>query len=204
MLTQQGYLVMSIDNRGTNVPRGREWRKCIYRQVGVLAPEDQAAAVRAILTERPYVDPDRIAIWGWSGGGQMSLNAIFKFPELYGTAMAVAFVSDQRLYDSVYQERYMGLPDDNPDGYREGSPINFADRLQGNLLIVHGTGDDNVHYQSFERMVNELIRHNKSFRMMSYPNRTHGISEGENTSLHLRGLLTDYLKEHVPPGPRSR
>jgi len=201
MLTQRGYLVMSVDNRGTKVPRGREWRKCIYRQVGVIAPKDQAAAVRAIVAERPYVDSDRIGIWGWSGGGQMSLNAIFKFPEIYSTAMAVAFVSDQRLYDTIYQERYMGLPRDNPEGFRDGSPINFAHQLKGNLLIVHGTADDNVHYQSFERLINELIRHNKPFTMMSYPNRSHGIREGENTTRHLRELLTRYLKENMPPGP---
>lgn len=198
MLTQRGYLVMSVDNRGTNVPRGREWRKCVYRRIGILAPQDQAAAVRAILEDRAYLDPGRIGIWGWSGGGQMSLNAIFKFPEIYSTAMAVAFVSDQRLYDSVYQERYMGLPEDNEEGYREGSPINFAHQLEGNLLIVHGTGDDNVHYQNFERLINELIRHNKPFSMMSYPNRSHGIREGENTSLHLRELLTRYLQDNMP------
>ncbi|MBU1186485.1 MAG: prolyl oligopeptidase family serine peptidase, partial [Acidobacteria bacterium] len=200
MLTQQGYVVMSVDPRGTNMPRGREWRKSIYRRVGVIAPKDHAAACRKILRDRPYLDPGRVGIWGWSGGGQMSLNAIFRFPELYGTAMAVAFVSDQLLYDTIYQERYMGLPDDNTDNYRDGSPITHAGSLKGNLLIVHGTGDDNVHYQSFERLVNELIRHEKHFTMMSYPNRSHGIYEGENTTIHLRRLLTRYLMEHMPPG----
>ena len=100
MLAQQGYLVMSIDNRGTAAPRGREWRKCIYRQIGILASADQAAATRKILAERPYIDPQRIGIWGWSGGGSMSLNAIFRYPDLYRTAMAIAFISDQRLYDT--------------------------------------------------------------------------------------------------------
>ncbi len=204
MLTQQGYLVMSIDNRGTNVPRGREWRKCIYRQIGILASADQAAALRVILAERQYVDPDRVGIWGWSGGGQMSLNAIFRYPELYSTAMAIAFVANQLYYDTIYQERYMGLPDDNTAGYRDGSPITFAHRLQGNLLIAHGTADDNVHYQSFEALTNELIKHNKPFTMMSYPNRTHGIREGENTSRHLFELLTRYLRENMPPGPARR
>ncbi len=204
MLNQQGYLVMSIDNRGTNSPRGRAWRKSIYRRIGILASQDQAAALRAILKLRPYVDPDRIGIWGWSGGGSMSLNMIFRYPRLYGTAMAVAFVADQRYYDSIYQERYMGLPDDNTEGFKRGSPINFAHQLEGNLLIVHGTGDDNVHYQNCEALINELIRHNKTFTMMSYPNRTHGIREGENTSRHLYGLLTRYLRRHVPPGPLDR
>jgi dipeptidyl-peptidase-4 len=197
LLNQKGYLVMSIDNRGTRTPRGRKWRKCIYRQIGILASADQAAALKAILEERPYVDPSRIGIWGWSGGGQMSLNAIFRYPDLYKTAMAIAFVSNQLYYDTIYQERYMGLPDDNDEGYRLGSPITFAHQLKGNLLIVHGTADDNVHYQSFEALVNELIKHNKHFTMMSYPNRTHSISEGENTSRHLFELLTRYLLKNL-------
>ena len=203
MLAQQGYLVMSVDNRGTPAPRGRAWRKCIYRQIGILASADQAAATRAIIKGRPYVDPDRIGIWGWSGGGSMSLNAIFRYPELYHTAMAVAFISNQRFYDTIYQERYMGLPDDNEEGFKNGSPITFAHQLEGNLLIIHGTGDDNCHYQSFEALVNELIKHNKHFSMMSYPNRTHSIKEGEGTRRHLYELLTRYLKEHLPPGPRE-
>ena len=199
MLTQKGYVVMSVDPRGTKMPKGRDWRKGIYRKVGIIAPKDHAAAVRKILKDNVFIDPERIGIWGWSGGGQMSLNAIFRFPELYGTAMAIAFVSDQALYDTIYQERYMGLPEDNAEGYLNGSPISHAKNLAGNLLIVHGTGDDNVHYQSFERLVNELIRYNKRFTMMSYPNRSHGIYEGENTTLHLRTLLTDYLLENMPP-----
>jgi dipeptidyl-peptidase-4 len=197
LLTQQGYLVMSIDNRGTRVPRGREWRKCVYRQIGILASKDQADATQAIIERWPWVDSNRIGIWGWSGGGSMSLNAIFRYPELYHTAMAVAFVSNERYYDTIYQERYMGLPEDNEDGYKNGSPITFAHQLKGNLLLVHGTGDDNVHYQNFEALVNELIKHNKHFTMMAYPNRTHGIHEGENTRLHLYGLLTRYLKENL-------
>jgi len=202
MLAQQGYLVMSVDNRGTSAPRGRAWRKCIYRRIGILASADQAAATRAIVKRWPYVDPDRIGIWGWSGGGSMSLNAIFRYPELYHTAMAIAFISNQRYYDTIYQERYMGLPDDNEDGFKNGSPITFAHQLKGNLLIAHGTADDNCHYQSFEALVNELIKHNKHFSMMSYPNRTHAINEGENTRRHLYGLLTGYLNENLPPGPR--
>lgn len=197
MLTQQGYVVMSIDNRGTRVPRGREWRKCIYRQIGILASADQAAALKAIIKRWPWVDSSRIGIWGWSGGGSMSLNAIFRYPKLYKTAMAVAFVSNQRYYDTIYQERYMGLPEDNKKGFKNGSPLTFAHQLEGNLLIVHGTGDDNVHYQNFEALVNELIKHNKKFTMMSYPNRSHGISEGENTTRHLYELLTRYLKENL-------
>jgi dipeptidyl-peptidase-4 len=197
MLTQKGYIVASLENRGTDVPRGRAWRKSIYKQIGILPCRDQAAALRRMLKDRPYIDPDRIGIWGWSGGGQMSLNMIFRYPELYSTAMAIAFVSDQRLYDTIYQERYMGLLEENEQAYIDGSPITHAHRLKGNLLIVHGTADDNVHYQSFERLINELIKHHKHFTMMSYPNRAHGISEGENTTRHLFSLLTKYLLENL-------
>jgi dipeptidyl-peptidase-4 len=200
MLTQKGYIVMSLDNRGTAAPRGREWRKCIYRQVGILASQDQAAAMRQI-HRWPFIDSSRVGVWGWSGGGSMTLNLLFRYPELYQTGMAVAPVPDELLYDAIYQERYMGLPDDNVEGYKEGSPITHAKNLKGNLLIVHGTGDDNVHYQGSERLINALIKANKQFTMMAYPNRSHGIHEGENTTRHLYELLTNYLTAHLPPGP---
>ena len=199
MLAQQGYLVMSVDNRGTPAPRGRDWRKCIYRQVGILASADQADATRALLKERPYMDPTRIAIWGWSGGGSMTLNAIFRYPDLYQTAIAVAPVPNQRHYDTIYQERYMGLPADNVEGYRNGSPVHFAKQLKGNLLIVHGTGDDNCHFHGVETLIDELITHNKPFTMMGYPNRSHSISEGRNTTRHLFETLTRYLRQHTAP-----
>ncbi len=199
MLNQRGYLVMSVDNRGTKVPRGRAWRKSIYRQIGILASKDQAAACRAIIENRPYVDSSRIGIWGWSGGGSMSLNMIFRYPELYSTAMAIATVSNQRFYDTIYQERYMGLPQDNIEGFKQGSPITHAHKLEGNLLVVHGTGDDNCHYQSAEALINELIRHNKMFSFMAYPNRSHGIYEGENTRRHLFETLTRFLMHSMSP-----
>jgi dipeptidyl-peptidase-4 len=202
MLAQRGYVVMNFENRGTPAWRGRDWRKCVYRKVGILAPADQAAALKTVLSERKYLDRERVGIWGWSGGGSMSLNAIFKYPDLYQTAMAVAPVPNQRLYDTIYQERYMGLPGDNVEGYSKGSPINYAHQLKGNLLIVHGSGDDNCHYQGTEKLINELIRHNKQFSMMAYPNRSHSIKEGPNTSRHLRALLTHYLMQNLPPGPR--
>ncbi|MBD3414659.1 MAG: prolyl oligopeptidase family serine peptidase [Candidatus Aminicenantes bacterium] len=200
LLNQKGYLVMSVDNRGTKVPKGRAWRKSIYRQIGILASKDQAAACKRIMQQRLYVDPDRIGIWGWSGGGSMSLNMIFRYPDLYRTAMAIATVSNQRFYDTIYQERYMGLPEDNPQGYTQGSPVTHAQKLKGNLLLVHGTGDDNCHYQSAEALINELIRHNKMFSFMSYPNRSHGIHEGENTRRHLYETLTRFLYQNLPPG----
>jgi dipeptidyl-peptidase 4 len=200
MLAQSGYIIMSFDNRGTPAPRGRAWRKSVYHQVGVLAPKDQAAALKEVLRTRPYIDQSKIGIWGWSGGGSMSLNAIFKYPDLYKTAIAVAPVANQRYYDTIYQERYMGLPGENVEGFTQGSPINFAHQLKGNLLLIHGTGDDNCHYHATEALINELVRHNKPFSMMAYPNRSHAINEGRNTTLHLRELMTRYLKDNLPPG----
>ncbi|MEM9406852.1 MAG: S9 family peptidase [Acidobacteriota bacterium] len=201
MLAQRGYIVVSVDNRGTPAPRGREWRKMVYGQIGILAVNDQAAAAREIL-EWPYVDAARVAIWGWSGGGSMTLNMLFRHPEIYGTGISIAPVSDQLLYDTIYQERYMGLPEGNPDGFRDGSPIHYAEGLEGNLLLIHGTADDNVHYQSAERLINRLIELGKPFDMMSYPNRTHAIREGKGTSRHLFELMTRYIEEHVPAGSR--
>ncbi|KAL7469464.1 hypothetical protein ACHAXS_009717 [Conticribra weissflogii] len=198
MLAQQNYVVCSIDNRGTPSPRGRAWRKCVYRKIGIIAPSDQAKATQAILKSRPYLDSNRVAIWGWSGGGSMSLNAIFRYPNLYHTAMSIAPVPNQRVYDTIYQERYMGLPSDNVEGFRDGSPITHAKNLKGNLLIVHGTGDDNCHYAGTEALINELILHNKQFSMMAYPNRSHSISEGVNTTRHLFTLLTNFLRRNVP------
>jgi len=200
MLAQRGYVVASFDNRGTPAPRGRAWRKSVYRRIGILASADQAAAVRAALAAWPFVDPGRVGVWGWSGGGSMTLNALFRYPDLYRSGIAVAAVPDQRFYDSIYQERYMGLPRDNPDGYRDGSPITFAKDLKGDLLVVHGTGDDNVHYQGFEALVDELVAAGKPFRMLSYPNRSHGIFEGRGTTLHLYAAFTAFLREKLPPG----
>jgi dipeptidyl-peptidase-4 len=202
MLAQQGYFVMSFDNRGTPASRGRAWRKAVNRKIGILAPQDQAEAVKAVLKKRPYLDPKRVGVWGWSGGGSMTLHAMFKHPNLYSTGISIAPVANQRYYDTIYQERYMGLPGDNVEGYTQGSPINFAHQLKGKLLLIHGTGDDNCHYQGTEALINELIRHDKPFTMMAYPNRSHAINEGHNTTLHLRQLMTRYLYENLPAGPR--
>ena len=201
MLTQMGYAVITMDNRGTPSLRGRDWRKAIYRKIGVYASEDQAGAARAI-GRWPWVDSTRLGVWGWSGGGSMTLNLLFRFPEVYRTGMSVAPVPDVHLYDTIYQERYMGLPGPNAEDYRLSSPVTFADRLRGNLLVVHGTGDDNVHYQGTERLINALVAANKQFKLLSYPNRTHGIFEGEGTTLHLFSRLTEYLVKYLPPGGR--
>lgn len=201
-MARLGYVVISIDNRGTKTPRGREWRKSIYGQIGILASFDQKAAVEKILKTYDFIDPTRVGSWGWSGGGQMTLNLMFRYPEIYKAGLALAFVSDQRLYDATYQERYMGLLEDNQKGYIDGSPITYAENLQGELMIIHGTADDNVHYQSFEMLVDKLIKHNKQFSMMSYPMRAHGINERENTSLHLRETMTNFWLRSLPAGGR--
>ncbi|HWZ57725.1 MAG TPA: S9 family peptidase [Gemmatimonadaceae bacterium] len=201
MLSEEGYIVVSVDNRGTPAPLGRAWRKAIYKQVSVVETADQAAALQAIV-RRPYVDATRVGIWGWSNGGTMTLNMLFRKPELYHMGMAVAPVTDFRYYDTIYSERYLGLPEDNPDAYKAASPITFADGLKGDLLLVHGSGDDNVHYQNSEALINALVAADKPFTMMDYPNRTHCICEGAGTSRHLFTLLWTYLHQHLPPGPR--
>jgi dipeptidyl-peptidase-4 len=192
-----GYIIMSVDNRGTNVPRGRDFRKCIYRQIGLLAADDQAKAAQKIASTYAFIDASKIGIWGWSGGGQMSLHCMFRHGDIYKTGIAVSFVSQQTLYDNIYQERYMGLPSDNPIGYKEGSPLTHAGKLTGNLMIIHGTADDNVHYQSFEKLANELIKNNKLFTMMSYPMRDHSISQRENTTIHMRRTMEQFWKNNL-------
>lgn len=199
MMAQKGYVIIDMDNRGTPCLKGSAWRKSIYRQVGRINARDQGLAAKEIL-KLPFLDESRTAVWGWSGGGSMTLNLMFKFPEVYTTGVAIAAVSDQRIYDNIYQERYMGLPQENPEDFIAGSPITYAKNLQGNLLLIHGTADDNVHYQSAELLINELIARDKQFKMMSYPNRSHSINEGENTRKHLFTLITNYIIEHVPAG----
>src|SRR5579872_1688948 len=174
-LANAGYLVVSFDNRGTPAPKGAAWRKVVYGAVGELAAAEQAAAVKALAATHSYIDLDRVGIWGWSGGGSNTLNCLFRDGDVFKVGVSVAPVPDQRLYDTIYQERYMNVPEQNPDGYRRGSSINFADGLRGHLLIVHGSGDDNVHYQGTERLVNRLVERGKPFDLMVYPNRTHAI-----------------------------
>ena len=200
LLVQQGYIVMSIDPPGTNNPKGREWRKCIYGRVGDLAIRDHAKAVRLAEEMFPFLDAERVGVWGWSGGGSSTAHLMLRFPEIYKVGIAVAGVYSQNLYDTIYQERYMGLPSTNPEGFRIGSPITHAAGLQGDLFLIHGTGDDNVHYQSCEMLVNELIKQNKIFWMMAYPMRTHGISERQNTTLHLYRTMLRFWLEHLPAG----
>jgi dipeptidyl-peptidase-4 len=202
-MADDGYIYISLDNRGTPAPKGAEWRKSIYKKIGIVNIEDQAMGTKEIL-KWPFVDSTRVAVWGWSGGGSCTLNLMFQHPEIYKTGIAVAAVGWQLTYDNIYQERYMGVPIDDAsrEVFIKGSPITYAKNLRGNLLYVHGTGDDNVHYKNAEMLINELVKYNRQFQLMSYPNRSHGIYEGPGTSQHLRTLYTQYLKEHCPPGGR--
>jgi dipeptidyl-peptidase-4 len=200
-MAQDGYIYMSLDGRGTPAPKGAAWRKSIYRKVGRINIHDQAMAAKKVL-QWQFVDTSRIAVWGWSGGGSATLNCILQYPEIYKTGISIAAVDNQLTYDDIYQERYMGLPQENKEDFIAGSPITYAKNLQGHLLIVHGTGDDNVHYANAEMMINQLIKYNKIFQFMPYPNRTHSISEGEGTTRHLKNLYTTFLKEYCPPGAR--
>jgi dipeptidyl-peptidase-4 len=200
-LIPEGYIGITMDNRGTPAYKGREWRKSIYRKIGVINSHDQAMAAKEIL-KWPFIDSSRVAVHGWSGGGAMTLNLLFRYPEIYKTGIAVSAVTDQHFYDNIYTERYMGLPQENEADYEQSSPVTFAKNLRGNLLYIHGTGDDNVHYKNAEVLFNELIKHGKLFQMMIYPNRTHGIFEGIGTSEHLNNTFIKFLREHCPPGAR--
>lgn len=200
-IAADGYIQISLDGRGTPLPKGAAWRKSIYKKVGILNVRDQAMAAKEILKWN-YVDKSRIAVWGWSGGGSTTLNLLFQYADIYQTGIAIAPVASRLTYDNIYEERYMGLPQENKDDYIQASAITHAKGLKGNLLLVHGTGDDNVHYQNTELLINELVKFNKQFTLMSYPNRSHSISEGKGTFQHLSTLFTNYLKQHCPGGGR--
>jgi dipeptidyl-peptidase-4 len=200
-MQKDGYIYISIDGRGTPAPKGAQWRHSIYKKVGILNIHDQYEAAKKVV-QWPFVDKDRVAVWGWSGGGSTTLNLMFQHPDIYKTGIAVAAVANFLTYDNIYQERYMGLPSDPDNTYKSASPLSHADGLQGNLLLIHGSGDDNVHYQNAEMLINELIKHDKIFSFMEFPNRTHSISEGEGTSKFLSHLYTHYLLEHCPPGAK--
>ncbi|MGN6493125.1 MAG: S9 family peptidase [Agriterribacter sp.] len=199
-MAEKGYVYVSFNNRGTPTLKGAAWRKAIYRNIGIINIRDQAMAMKKLLQERPYLDTSRVACWGWSGGGSSTLNLLFQYPDIFKTGIAVAAVGNQLTYDNIYQERYMGLPQENREDFVKGSPVTHAKNLRGNLLYIHGTGDDNVHYQNAEMLLNELIRYNRQFQFMAYPNRTHSIREGEGTSQHLKTLFTNYLLKNCEPG----
>lgn len=202
VISDLGYLVVSIDNRGTPAPKGAKWRRSIFPSLGPLSTEDQAAALKELGRARPYADMTRVGIWGWSGGGSNTLNAMFRKPDLYHVGIAVAPKPQPHLYNAWFQEIYMETRETNPKGYKQSAPIHFAEGLQGDLLIIHGTGETNTHLQITEGLVDRLIELGKTFDYMAYPNRDHGIHEGPGTTLHLRMLITRYLVEHLPPGPK--
>ncbi len=190
MLAQQGYIVVSVDNRGTGA-KGRDFQKVTYKQLGKYETEDQIAASK-FFSKFPYIDASRIGIWGWSYGGYMSSLCLFKGADIFKSAIAVAPVTNWRYYDSIYTERYMQTPQENADGYDDNSPINHVDSLKGNYLLVHGSADDNVHYQNSMEMITALVNANKQFDFMVYPNKNHGIYGG-NTRYHLYKKMTDFL-----------
>ena len=202
MIADIGYLVVSIDNRGTPAPKGAAWRRAVYGSLGPLSTEEQAAGMKELGRIRSYVDLSRVGIWGWSGGGSNTLNAMFRKPDVYRVGIAVAPKPRPELYNAWFQEIFMRTPEVNPEGYRNAAAINFAEGLRGDLLIVHGTGETNTHLQITESLVDRLIELGKRFDFMAYPNRDHGLREGKGTPVHLRMLMTRYLIEHLPPGPR--
>ncbi len=202
LIASLGYLVVSFDNRGTPAPKGAAWRRSIFGSLGPLSTEEQAACLKALGRARPYVDLSRVGIWGWSGGGSNTLNAMFRKPDVYHVGIAVAPKPQPHLYNAWFQEIYMNTPEVNPEGYRRAAPINFAEGLKGDLLIIHGTGETNTHIQITEGLVDRLIELGKRFDYMAYPHRDHGLSEGNGTKVHLRMLITRYLLEHLVPGPR--
>lgn len=193
MLAQQGYVVACVDNRGTG-GRGEEFKKMTYQQLGKMETQDQIEAAKYMGT-LPFVDPARVGIFGWSYGGYMSSLCMLKGKDVFKTGIAVAPVTNWKWYDSIYTERYMRTNKENPGGYEQNSPINFADQLQGNYLLVHGLADDNVHFQHTAEMANSLIARNKQFDTMIYPNRNHGIGGG--AKLHLYSLMTNFLNEKL-------
>ena len=196
-----GYIFVSVEGRGTPVPKGRAWRKSIYKSVGWINVNDQAAAAREVL-KWPFIDHDRVAVFGSSGGGSTTQNLLFRYPEIYKVGLASAGVPNQLIYNTIYEERFMGVLPENKDVYIKCSPITYAKGLQGHLLILHGTGDHNVNYQGEEMLLNELIKYNRQFSFMPYPNRTHGITEGEGTILHKTTLMAQFLHQWCPPGGR--
>ncbi|GEL09972.1 dipeptidyl-peptidase-4 [Flavobacterium glycines] len=200
-LIPQGYIGIALDNRGTPIMKGAEWRKSIYKNIGIINTRDQAMAAKEILKWH-FIDTTRVAVHGWSGGGAVTLNLLFQYPEIYKTGIAIAAVTDQHFYDNIYTERYMGLPSENEEAYIKASPVTHAKKLKGNLLYIHGTGDDNVHYKNAEVLINELIKQDKVFDLMIYPNRSHSINEGSGTRKHLTDTFMKFIFEYCPPGAK--
>ena len=203
VVADTGYLVVSIDNRGTPAPKGAAWRRSVFGSLGPLSTDDQAAALKELDRTRSYVDLSRVGIWGWSGGGSNTLNALFRKPDQYHVGIAVVPKPQPHLYNAWFQEIYMRTREVNPDGYEKSAPINFAEGLQGKLLIITGSGETNTHIQIIEGLVDRLIELGKHFDYMVYPNRDHGLREGRGSEVHVRMLVMRYLLENLANGPRS-
>jgi dipeptidyl-peptidase-4 len=201
VIADMGYLVISIDNRGTPCPKGAAWRRAVAGSLGPLSTDEQAEGLKELAKGRRYVDLSRVGIWGWSGGGSNTLNAMFRKPDVYHLGIAVVAKPQPHLYNAWFQEIYMKTREVNPEGYEKSAPINFAEGLKGNLLIIHGSGETNTHVQIMEGLVDRLIELGKQFDYMCYPNRDHGIREGKGTSLHMRIYMARYLLNHLPAGP---
>jgi dipeptidyl-peptidase-4 len=197
-----GYVVITMDNRGTPAPKGAAWRRAVFGSLGPLSTEEQAAGLKALARLCPFADLARVAIWGWSGGGSNTLNAMFRKPDVYHVGIAVVPKPQPQYYNAGYQEIYMRTPQENPEGYRTCAPINYAEGLRGDLLIVTGSGETNTHIEITEGLVDRLIALGKRFDYFVYPNRDHGLREGAGTESHVRMLIARYLMEHLPPGPR--
>ena len=198
-LSDDGYIYITFDGRGTPAPKGRDWRKAIYKKIGQINVRDMAMGAKALFQKYNFIDTTRVAIHGWSGGGAATLNCLFQYPEIFHTGIAISAITNQLTYDNIYQERYMGDPFTGLKNYINGSPLKYVKNFKGNLLYIHGTGDDNVHYQNAELLANELIKHKKIFYMLPYPNRSHSIRE-DNAYPHLTLMFTDFLRKNCPPG----
>ena len=202
LVAELGYIVVSIDNRGTPAPKGAAWRRAIFGSLGPLSTEEQEAGLKALAKQCPFVDLSRVGIWGWSGGGSNTLNAMFRKPDSYHVGIAVVPKPQPHLYNAWFQEIFMHTREVNPDGYEKAAAINYADGLRGKLLIMTGSGETNTHIQLIEGLVDRLIALGKPFDYMVYPNRDHGLREGDGTLVHVRMHILRYLLQNLPAGPR--
>ena len=202
VIADLGYLVVSIDNRGTPAPKGAAWRRAVFGSLGPLSTEEQEAGIKELGRMRPYVDLSRVGIWGWSGGGSNTLNALFRKPDSYHVGIAVVPKPQPHLYNAWFQEMFMRTREVNPDGYQRAAAINYAEGLKGRLLIITGSGETNTHIQVIEGLIDRLVELGKPFDYMVYPNRDHALREGKGTAVHVRMLIARYLMEHLPAGPR--
>lgn len=202
LVAELGYVVVSIDNRGTPAPKGAAWRRAIFGSLGPLSTDEQEAGLKALAKQCPFVDSARVGIWGWSGGGSNTLNALFRKPDSYHVGIAVVPKPQPHLYNAWFQEIYMRTREVNADGYEQAAAINYADGLKGKLLIMTGSGETNTHIQIIEGLVDRLIALGKPFDYMVYPNRDHGLREGDGTLVHVRMHILRYLLQNLPAGPR--